>query len=176
MIDLRPFTREDFQALIDWTPSREFLMQWAGPNFSWPLDNTQLEKRLRQTLGPYPALLAFTALNADAGEAVGHIELGAIDRANGSASVACVLVAPTERGRGVGSEMVRRVLSVAFQQIKLHRVQLHVFDFNHDAIACYERCGFRKEGQLREARRVGEEYWSLYVMGVLEDEWRSGSA
>jgi len=174
MIDLRPFVREDFQTLIRWTPSREFLMQWAGPNFTWPLDNAQLENRLWQTLRPNPNLTAFTALNSDTGEAVGHVELGAIDRANRSASVACVLVGPAERGRGIGSEMVQQVLRVAFEQMQLHRVQLHVFDFNEGAIACYEKCGFHKEGLLREVRCVGDKYWSLYVMGILEDEWRRG--
>jgi RimJ/RimL family protein N-acetyltransferase len=46
-----------------------------------------------------------------------------------------------------------------------------VFDFNQAAIACYKRAWFTIEGRLREARRVGEEYWTLYLMSLLESEW-----
>jgi RimJ/RimL family protein N-acetyltransferase len=52
---------------------------------------------------------------------------------------------------------------------------VRLFDFNEAAIRCYEKCGFVKERLLRDARRVGNEYWSLYIMSILETEWgRSG--
>jgi RimJ/RimL family protein N-acetyltransferase len=63
------------------------------------------------------------------------------------------------------------VAQVGFEQLRLHRIDLVVFDFNTSAIACYERAGFVKEGYLREARRFGEEYWSLVQMSILETEW-----
>jgi RimJ/RimL family protein N-acetyltransferase len=69
--------------------------------------------------------------------------------------------------------MVRRALEVAFDQLRLHRVDLVVFDFNAGAIACYERVGFVTEGRLREARRLGAEYWTLVQMSMLEQEWRA---
>ena len=65
------------------------------------------------------------------------------------------------------------VLRVGFEQLGLHRVSLNVFDFNHSAIACYEKVGFCKDGLLRDTVRVGEKYWSHYVMSILEDEWRA---
>ena len=47
------------------------------------------------------------------------------------------------------------------------------FDFNAPAIRCYEGLGFRREGLLRETRRIGQTWWSSLVMSLLEDEWRS---
>lgn len=58
-----------------------------------------------------------------------------------------------------------------FGQLQLHRVSLGVFDFNLAAIACYEKAGFVKEGLLREARKVGNEFWNLWEMSILEREW-----
>lgn len=165
--------REDFQTPIAWTPSAEFLMQWAGPNFTWPLDEIQLESRIVETLRPNPELMAFASVDPQTGRVVGHIELGAIDRRNRSGYVACVLVGPEDRGRGVGLAMMRQMLRFAFRDLRLHRVYLNVFDFNQAAIVCYEKCGFRKEGLLRDARRVGDKYWSPYVMGILDNEWSS---
>ncbi len=76
------------------------------------------------------------------------------------------------RGRGIGVRMMKEILRVAFDELHLHRVSLGVFDFNTSAIACYEKAGFKKEGLLREIRKIGDEYWSLWEMSILEDEWQ----
>ena len=72
--------------------------------------------------------------------------------------------------------MLRRLLQIGFDGLGLHRIDLVVFDFNRAAIKCYEGVGFVKEGHLRESRRIGNEYWSLYQMSILEHEWRSSPA
>ncbi len=114
----------------------------------------------------------FSRLVAD-GEVVGHIELDAIDRRNRSARISRVLIADVWRGRGSGSSMVRALLEFGFGELGLHRIDLVVFDFNLTAIACYEKAGFVREGQIRDARRMGDDYWSLYQMSMLENEWRN---
>ncbi len=68
--------------------------------------------------------------------------------------------------------MIEEILKIAFKELNLHRVSLGVFDFNYSAIACYEKAGFIKEGLLRDARKTGNEYWSLWEMSILENEWR----
>jgi RimJ/RimL family protein N-acetyltransferase len=173
MITLRPFKRADFATLIGWVPSPEFLLQWAGPQLTYPLDAAQLERSLQEAETDPPCRLIFTAV--DNGARIGHIELARIDRRNRSATLSRVLVGePSQRGRGAGLQMVRHVLRIGFEQLALHRIDLVVFDFNASAIACYERAGFVREGCLREARRFGETYWTLVQMSILEQEWRAG--
>jgi RimJ/RimL family protein N-acetyltransferase len=67
--------------------------------------------------------------------------------------------------------MVREVCRVAFDELQLHRVALGVFDFNASALRCYERAGFQREGVKRDLRLVGNTYWSLVEMSMLEEEW-----
>jgi RimJ/RimL family protein N-acetyltransferase len=66
-----------------------------------------------------------------------------------------------------------RPFTRGFDELALHRIDLVVFDFNLAAIACHERAGFAEESRLREARRFGEEYWTLVQMSILEGEWRA---
>ena len=169
---LRPFDRADFPRLLSWIESPDFLYQWAGPFFTYPLDEAQLDRYLLLATGDPPTRRIFTALDAHGGEAVGHIELSQIDRRHRSASLSRVMVAPGRRGLGLGRAMVRAALRVAFDELRLHRVELVVFDFNQAAIGCYERAGLIREGVLRDARRVGDEYWSVVQMSILEAEWR----
>jgi RimJ/RimL family protein N-acetyltransferase len=174
MIELKPFTRSDIATLIGWIDSPESLMQWAGPTFSYPLDEAQLEAHLRQTVGPEPRRMVFKAVRVNDQQTVGHIELCNIDRAERCARISCVLVGPEHlRGSGIGTEMMRAILRIGFEQLDLHRIDLFVFDFNTRAIACYERAGFRKEELLRDARKVGDQSWSLYAMRILRSEWAS---
>jgi RimJ/RimL family protein N-acetyltransferase len=175
MIVLRPFERSDFARLIGWVDSPAFLLQWAGPLFTYPLDTAQLDRYLADAQQHPPTRMIFTAVDDATGAAVGHIELAKIDPRNRSASLSRVLIGDAaRRGKGTGVEMVRRALEIGFDRLGLHRIDLVVFDFNAGAIACYERAGFAVEGRLREARRFGEEFWTLIRMSILEHDWRAG--
>ena len=168
-LSLQPFERADFDRLISWVESPEFLMQWAGPIFTFPLDAGQLERYKLLATGDPPTRYIYTALAGV--DAVGHIELSQVDRRNSSATLARVLVAPGRRGQGLGGQMVTQALAIGFDTLGLHRLDLNVFDFNHAAIACYTRAGLAREGVLRDARRVGEAWWSVVVMSMLAAEW-----
>jgi RimJ/RimL family protein N-acetyltransferase len=171
-ISLRPFGRADFDRLIAQDESPEFLFQWSGPLFTYPLDRAQLERYLLTGVGNPPTTRLFTAID-EAGAPVGHIELTRIDHHNRGASVVRVLVFSEHRGQGLGSEMLSQALRVGFEELGLHRIELLVFDFNRAAIAAYEHAGMTIEGRLRDVRKVGDQFWSVYQMSMLEDEWRS---
>ena len=174
MLELRPFGRDDFQRLISWITSPEFLLQWAGPSFAYPLDKAQLEKYVQESEGRHLRRRIFKAVDTASDSVVGHIELSGIDLRNKAARVCRVLVGdPSYRGKGIGTWMMKKILDLGFNQYGLHRIDLVVFDFNKPAIRCYEKLGFVKEGCLRECRKIGDEYWSLCQMSILESEWRS---
>lgn len=169
LIKLEPLKRSDFKQLINWIDSEEFLIQWSGNAFTYPLNDQQLEQYIEST-----NTLAFKVIDEESKEVIGHISLGQIDNINKSARIGKVLVGDTRmRGRSIGKHMMKAVLHIAFEELKLHRVTLGVYDFNTAAISCYEKIGFVKEGLLRESKKVGETYWNLWEMSMLEYEWRA---
>jgi RimJ/RimL family protein N-acetyltransferase len=171
MIRLERFTRDDIDRLIGWITTPEFLIQWAGPEFGFPLDRRQLEKHIKLAGVKPPDRLIFKI--ADPTGVIGHVELGAIDRLNRAAKVGRVLIGTeTRRGRGAAAEALEILCAIAFEDLNLHRLELAVYDFNHAAIRCYEKVGFRHEGLRRDSVRMGEVYWNTCVMGFLAPEWR----
>lgn len=175
MIRLERFTRDDIDRLIGWISGPEFLVQWAGPEFDYPLDRRQLERHLKLAAAKLPDRVLYRI--ARPGAIIGHIELGAIDRRNRAAKVGRVLIGEeAERGKGAGLRALQLLLGVAFEDLNLHRLELAVYDFNRPAIRCYEKAGFRHEGVRRESVRVGEAYWNTCIMGLLAAEWRQGAA
>ncbi|MDM5375617.1 GNAT family protein [Bacillus bombysepticus] len=168
VIKLETFKKSDFKQLINWINSEEFLIQWSGNAFTFPLGEQQLEQYIESE-----NTLAFKVVDEETSEVIGHISLGQIDNINKSARIGKVLVGNTKmRGRSIGKYMMKAVLHIAFDELKLHRVTLGVYDFNSSAISCYEKIGFVKEGLLRETKRVGETYWNLWEMSMLEYEWK----
>jgi RimJ/RimL family protein N-acetyltransferase len=172
MVELKYFERSDFEQLIQWIDSPEFLLQWGGPGFEYPLSENQLEEYIESANHQSSDILVFKVVHKETGDVIGHISLGKIDRKNKSAKVGKVLVGSKSfRGQGIGRMMIKELLKIAFGELRLHRVSLGVFDFNESAIACYEKAGFKKEGLLRDSRKMGDEYWSLWEMSILENEW-----
>ena len=65
-------------------------------------------------------------------------------------------------GLGYTTEAVRRVLRYAFDEIDLALVSVYHYPFNHRSQRVIEKCGFTREGILREAS-------TLYDGKVLDD-------
>lgn len=173
MIQLAYFTREDFAQLMNWISSEAFMVQWSGTGFSFPLHIHQLEQYIKEANRPGADAFIYKVIYKETGNTVGHISLD-VDRRNESARIGKVLVGDEHmRGKNIGRHMVEAVTAIAFTELKLHRVSLGVFDFNHAAVTCYEKAGFKKEGLLRDARKAGNQYWNLWEMSILEKEWRN---
>jgi RimJ/RimL family protein N-acetyltransferase len=74
------------------------------------------------------------------------------------------------RGKGYGKEALNLLLEYGFNELDFYRIQLNVLEFNHAAIALYEKAGFKKEGIFREfVLRDGKRY-DLYLYGLLKNE------
>ncbi len=174
MLKLEPFSQADFHQLIDWIPNSSFALQWGGPAFTYPLTVEQLENYLKGANTINASKYIFKVVDESTNEVIGHISLGNVDRVNESARIGKVLIGRSEsRGNGYGTQLMLATLTFAFEELKLHKVTLGVFDFNTVAIKCYEKVGFKKEGLLRDARKHGNEYWNQIEMGILESEWEA---
>jgi len=172
-IQLQPFRDADVDRLIGWIPSAEFLLRWGGSGYTFPLDAKQIKEHLAKASGEKPKHLVFRAVDKKTGSVIGHGEILAIDRANRSAVLGRILVGdPEARSKGTGRQIVRQLVRIAFQDLSLHRVSLRVYDFNEAAIRCYEKAGFKREGLQRDVHRMGGQYWSVYTMSILQEEWR----
>lgn len=164
-ITLVEFARDDIPRLISWIRSAEDLSAWAGAFFAYPLDDAQLERYLHSAQGECPRRRIFKAVQADSGEAVGHIELSHI-WPHLSGRLSRVLVGdPARRGQGIGTEMVRTLLQQAFAEYSFWRIDLGVDAANRPAIACYQRAGFEHVGTWPRAMKT--------TVGVIDVSWMS---
>jgi ribosomal-protein-serine acetyltransferase len=77
-----------------------------------------------------------------------------------------------ETAHGVATEVAARVLQIAFEELKMHRVILRIAVGNRASERVAEKLGFFREGILREEIKVRGEWLDHSVWGLLEHEYR----
>lgn len=165
---LRPLQAADCDRLLSWIGSADALWQWAGPrSFTWPLDRAQLlhDLAVRTDSGGL-----FAGID-DSGAMVGHVLLDAVAD-HGLGHIGRVAIAPDQRGRGLGTALMRATVRHGFDELSLHRLQLGVYTFNAAAIAAYRSVGFIVEGAARDCTRGSDGWWDGLTMSLLEPDFR----
>lgn len=113
----------------------------------------------------------FLILSPD-GRIIGESVINEIDWNLRCANFRIGIYHAAERGQGIGSWATEVTRDFAFEQLKLHRLELDVYSFNPYAQKTYLKAGFKQEGILRDAVMDENQYADNILMALLEDDWR----
>jgi RimJ/RimL family protein N-acetyltransferase len=105
------------------------------------------------------------------GRPVGSLDLHALDLTNGSAGIGIAIGDPAETGRGYGSDALRVLIRFAFDELRLERVWLDVYDENAGARRVYERLGFVHEATFRHGLFRRGRFLDVHRLALLREEW-----
>ena len=105
------------------------------------------------------------------GRRIGNVTLRGIDKENGSAEVAIVIIDKASQGQGLGTDALNCLIDFGFGELRLERVYLHVFDYNARARRSYEKAGFQTDAILRNARFHRGRHHDVHLMSILRDDW-----
>lgn len=100
---------------------------------------------------------------------VGYLILAGIENVNHNIEFRRIVIC--EKNKGYGKETLRLIKELAFEKLKTHRLWLDVRLKNKKAQGVYKSEGFKEEGILRECVLYKDEYESLIVMSILEQEY-----
>ena len=78
---------------------------------------------------------------------------------------------PEMQNRGYGTEAIRLMLDLAFDQYEMNRVAIGVVGENANALAFYKKIGFRQEGIQEQGYYYNHEYSDFIMMRILRREW-----
>ena len=167
-LKVEKFRTGDIGRVCSWITSEAVMVQWAGPAFVWPMTQKQLREQLRAAKGKAATLFPFGLYRGNT--LIGYCELAQYNRKSQSAYLSRVIISPRHRYKGFSQIMISSVLKFGFEELGLNRMALGVFDFNKPAIKCYKNMGFKMEGTLREASKVGDSFWNCHMMSILRKE------
>jgi RimJ/RimL family protein N-acetyltransferase len=79
-------------------------------------------------------------------------------------------------GKGYMQETLKAVISYAFEELDLHRIEADVDPRNTASIRTVERLGFQREGYLRERWQVNGEIQDALFYGLIRPDWEKNHA
>lgn len=104
---------------------------------------------------------------------IGDIGIDLIDLKNKHAEIGMTIGDKNYWDKGYGTDLVRTILNFCFQKLDLNKVYLDVWEENKRAIGCYSKCGFKKDGVLREHVFRDGKYHNKWIMSILRREWKA---
>lgn len=171
MIKLELMKREDLEKILLWNKDKDedYLLQWAGPIYNYPLTLKQLEDNLSNANKENSETFIYKIILQPDNQVIGTIELRKVDEKIGK--ICRFLIDENYTGKGIGTQAIEEVLHLGFEKLGYEKITLGVFDFNSGAIKCYEKVGFVKEEFKEKARKSAKGYWNLYNMGISKGKW-----
>lgn len=175
LVRLRGYEKSDLDAVMKWVHDEEVTRFISAVVF--PASSIE-EERFIETVasGKDPSNKEFVIETLSKRKYIGGIGLHNINWLSRNARLGIVIGDKQYWGRGFGTDAVQVLLRLAFEKMGLHRVELVVFTFNERAIACYEKCGFRREGVLRDYEFKLGAFRDALMMSILAGEYSATKA
>lgn len=168
LVRLRGYEKSDAHAMLRWA-SDEDVTRWHGPP-NLPASLAQMEKFIE--MGSTPADTAkYFAIETLDGKLVGDCGLRSIDWKCRKAEFFITIGEKQLWDKGYGSDALRVVTRLAFEKMNLNRLWLTVLVDNPRAVRCYEKCGFVREGHLRDESYVDGKYRDVILMALIRSDY-----
>jgi aminoglycoside 6'-N-acetyltransferase len=144
-LELRPLAEADVAELARIRATPEVRRWWGEIEDDFPF-------------GDEPESVRFTIV-AD-GDVAGLIQYYEEDEPRYRHAAIDIFLDPARRGRGLGTEALRRLVDLLVRERGHHRITIDPAVANLAAVRSYEKAGFQRVGVMRDyEREVDSEHW-----------------
>lgn len=153
--------RENLDHLKPWLP-------WATEDYSLETARGFCQKSLKQ----FAKNEALGLVVVSEKKIIGSLGLNNLDWQNRQAEIGYWLD-KNQTGKGIMIKCCRALTGYAFDELHLNRVVIRCATENVKSRAIPERLGYTREGVLRQACKVGDDFLDLVVYSMLGHEWEN---
>jgi len=162
---LSPIDVNDFEKFAEWLNDLE-----VTQNLSiYPvMINLKNEKEILEKLSNEHN---YSIIDISTNELIGNCGFIDIDHINQTGEIGIFIGNKNYWNKGYGTEAMSLLIDFGFKALNLHNIMLKVYDYNKNAIKCYEKTGFREIGIRREAIHVNLKKHNIVYMDILANEF-----
>jgi RimJ/RimL family protein N-acetyltransferase len=166
LVRLRAFERADVE--MHWAFMNDYdTVRSMSSGMLYPTSREDEARYLEQQTGYTRGEYQF-AMETLSGQLIGRCGFTRVDWKNRLAEIGIMIGEAEFRGKGYGSDALRLLIRIAFEELNLHKLKLSVFAFNLQALGCYEKCGFIREGLLKDELFREGRYHDVVVLGLCQ--------
>ncbi|MDF3934745.1 GNAT family N-acetyltransferase [Pseudomonas citronellolis] len=166
---LRPLCPEDTDALYAMMSDRQVMRYWSTPPWN---SRQQAVESIQRDMAGYDegSCLTLALTRRDDATFLGTCTLFAFAEASRRAELGYCL-GRSAQGQGFMNEALRSLLTHAFDELRLNRLEADIDPRNLPSAATLERLGFQREGLLRQRWIVAGEVSDTALYGLLATDW-----
>lgn len=163
---LRPLKPSDADALREWMPDKSIYKYWGkGPGRTEKNPKLLFEKEEKPEKSIH---LGIAEKNTD--RVIGDIWVYLIDH-DRMAKIA-IRLSKSVHGKGYGTESLSAMTGFCFENTELKRLWTDVDVRNTASCRMLEKCGYTREGMIRQGRMVNT-WCDYYIYGILDTDIQS---
>lgn len=167
-VTLREMTEKDTPNVIKWRNSPSVVKNFI---FRTPLtEKAHLNWYHNRVLTG--EVVQFIIVDNESKKDVGSVYLRDIDKVNQKCEYGIFIGEESCRGKGLGTDAAKLILSYAFDTLKMNRVFLRVFADNTAAINSYKHAGFEVEGVFKQDVIIDGVACDMVFMAILRKDWK----
>ncbi len=167
---LREQKAEDAKFFAFWFNQPQVIFQCGFAEFT-----DEEKERIRIAIDHKSDDSVWFTITDPAGNIIGETGLLRMFPAWHQTDLTIIIPDPEMQGKGYGTEAIRMMLDMAFDEYEMHRVSIGVVGLNTNALAFYRKIGFRQEGILEQGYYYNNEYSDFIMMRILRPEWKRGT-
>ena len=137
---------------------------------SFPVSSIEQEQWIKEQSNNKTNLRCVVVEKANQDKGLGTVILSDIDYRNGVAQIHIKMLKGEGRGKGYGTDAVRAIVGYAFKELRLNCIYAVVLQYNTISQKLFERCGFKKEGLLRERVFKNGEHLDVISYSLLKGD------
>ncbi len=171
MITLRALSKSDISPFYNWVNDEE-VIKYSLSLFTKINTKKEIEDWFFELIKNKKDVALGIFLEAT-NELIGYAGICDISETNKSGEYYIFIGEKKCWGKGIGTEVSKKIVEIGFNEYGLNRIMLTVSEPNVGGLKAYDKSGFKIEGRLREAAFRDNKFHDKLVMSVLKSEWKN---
>ncbi len=113
----------------------------------------------------------YAIIDAETNQLLGNVGLININHVHRSAEIGIFIGEKNYWSKGYGKEAMSLLIDYSYKKLNLNNIFLRTYSFNPRAIACYEKIGFKKIGEIRQGIFRNLQYNNIILMDILPEDF-----
>ena len=160
---LRPFRMSDVESLKEWMADKYIYDYWGKKPGKADKDPSLLFHKSERPSKSFHLGIE----HREDGKVIGEIWVYLIE--NSRMAKVAIRISPAYHGKGLGTEALKAMVDFCFNHTELQRLWTDVDVRNTASVKMLEKCGFLREGLIRQGKMVSS-WCDYYIYGLLKTD------
>lgn len=165
---LRAYREEDIERATELVNDKE-LKKFLVTNIPFPISPWEEESWVKSQKGSSSGEYNFAIEDIETHKYIGGCGINNVNWLTRNALVGIMIGDKDYWGKGYGTDAMKVLVKFIFENMNMHKISLRTFSFNKRAIKCYEKCGFKVEGVLKDEIFKEGKYYDEIAMAIFNE-------